>query len=146
MSGFTLPKTFEGVARAPQRKRKHSSPVSIRFSEDERARLEREAGDTALSTYVRERVLGSAAAPRARRYRQKKRQPGLDAQTVAQLLGTLGQSELGRSLLALALAAQSGALPVTPELTEKLETACDDIQEMKAALICALRVKPEDGR
>lgn len=146
MSGSSLSKTFEGVTGTPRWKRKRPSPVSIRFSEDERARLEREAGDTALSTYVRERVLGGDAAPRAKRYRRKRREPGLDTQTVAQLLGTLGQSELGRSLLALALAAQSGALPVTPELAEKLEVACDDIQEMKTALICALRVNPEAGQ
>ena len=145
MSGSSLPKTFEGVAGAQRRKRKHPPPVSIRFTEDERAQLKREAGDTALSTYVRERVLGSNAVPRPKRYRRKRREPRLDAQTVAQLLGTLGQSELGRSLLALALAAQSGALPVTPELTEKLETACNDVQEMKSALICALRVNPEGG-
>lgn len=148
MSGSALPKTFAGVAGTPQRKRKrkHAPPLSIRFTRDERARLEREAGDTALSTYVREKVLGSNAAPRARRYRRKRREPHFDAQVVAELLGTLGQSELGRSMLALALAAQSGALPVTPELTGKLESACDDIQEMKSALISALRIAPEDGQ
>ena len=144
MSGSILPKTFEGVAGT--RKRKRPPPVSIRFTDDERALLKREAGETALSTYVREKVLGSNAVPRPKRYRRKRREPRLDAQTVAQLLGTLGQSELGRSLLALALAAQSGALPVTPELTGKLESACDDIQEMKSALISALRIAPEDGQ
>lgn len=147
MSGSSLAKTFDGVAGRPKShpKRKLPSPVSIRFTDDERALLKREAGDTALSTYVRERVLGSAAAPRAKRYRKKKRQPGLDAQTVAQLLGTLGQSELGRSMLALALAAESGALPVTPELSEKLDAACDDIREMRIALVVALGIKPESA-
>ena len=145
MSGFSLSKTFDGVAGTPQRKRKQPPPISIRFTDDERALLKREAGETALSTYVREKVLGSNAVPRPNRYRRKRQEPRLDTQTVAKLLGTLGQSELGRSLLALALAAQSGALPVTPELTGKLKTACDDIQEMKSALISALRIAPEDG-
>ena len=49
------------------------------------------------------------------------------------------------AMMALALAVQSGALPVTPELSEKLNAACDDIHSMRTTLIAALEIKPESG-
>lgn len=147
MSGSSLAKAFDGAAGAPngRQKRKHPPPVSIRFTEEERARLSRDAGKLCLSAYVRQRALGEAVASRAPRYLRKQRRPTIDDETLARWLGTLGQSELARSLIAIALAAQSGALPVEPELADKLDAACDDIRDMRAALISALGVKPEDG-
>ena len=147
MSGSSLAKTFDNVAGIAKRgpKRKLPPPFSIRFTEEERARLNRDAGKLSLSAYIRQRLFGDAAPRRKPRYRRKQRKPGLDAKTVAQLLGTLGGSDLGRSMLALALAAESGALPVTPELSEKLDAACDDIREMRVTLVVALGIKPENA-
>ena len=82
-------------------------------------------------------------APRQPRYLRKQRRPTIDEEILAQWLGLLGQSELATSMIAIALAAQSGALPVTPELSDKLNAACDDIRDMRIALIVALGVKPE---
>lgn len=56
----------------------------------------------------------------------------------------LGQSELATSLIALAIAAQSVSLPVTPEVEEKLHTACNEVRDMRLALVTTLNVKPED--
>lgn len=146
MSDSSLAKTFDDAADIAKRrpKKKLSPPLSIRVTEEERARLSRDAGKLSLSAFIRQKLFGDTAAPRKPRYRRKQRHPTMDSQTVAQLLGTFGQSELGRSMIALALAAQSGALPVTPELTEKLEGACEDIRNIRIALIGALNVKPED--
>ena len=147
MSGSTLAKTFDGVAGRPKRhpKRKQPPPFSIRFTEEERARLKRDAGKLSLSAYIRQKLFGDAASPRKPRYRRKQRRPAMDCQTVARLLGTLGQSELATSMIAIALAAESGALPVTPELSEKLDAACDDIRDMRIALVVALGIKPESA-
>lgn len=147
MSGSSLAKTFGDAANAPARrpKRKLPPPLSIRFTTEERARLKRDAGKLSLSAYVRHKLFGDAVTLRKPRYRRKQRRPAMDSQTVARLLGTLGQSELATSMIALALAAQSGALPVTPELSEKLDAACDDIRDMRTALVVALGVKAEDG-
>lgn len=49
-------------------------------------------------------------------------------------------------MLALSLAAQMGDLDVTPEVSDKLEQACDDIHEIKVALIMALGIKPQGER
>ena len=66
----------------------------------------------------------------------------MDHVALAQLLGTFGQSELFRCLLALSMAAQSGALPVDKELTDKLNTACDDLWDLCRILIAALNAAP----
>lgn len=149
MSNSICIRAFEVAACGAQTrsaKKNRPPPFSIRFSIEERAQLNRDAGTLSLSAYVRQKLFGDAVTPRKPRYRKKQRQPNIDHEILAQLLGVLGQSELATSMIALALAAQSGALPVTPELSEKLDQSCGDIREMRVALIIALRIKPEDGR
>lgn len=148
MSGSPAVNTFNSAAHGVTQssKRKSPPPFSIRFTWEERERLDRDAGKIALSAYVRHKLFDGETVSRKPQYTQKQRQPGMDHATLARLLGMLGKSELGTSMIALALAAQSGSLPVSEELTEKLDTACDDIHAMRMALIMALNVKPEAGR
>ncbi len=133
------------VSQKQLKKRQQPSPVSVRFDHEERKILKRAAGKLSISAYIRKTVLGDKGTPRAARYTRKKREQNIDSQTVARLLGTLGQSELGPSMIAIALAAQSGLLPVTPELTEKLHRACEDINTMCSTLVYALKIKREAG-
>jgi len=133
------------VNPAPDKTSKRTVPLSIRVTKAEKRLIEERAGSTAVSTYVRQQVLGEDAETREKRHSRKQYQPTLDSKTLAQLLGMLGQSELATSLIALALAAQSGEMMVTPELENKLSTACDDIQVMRTSLIEALNIKVEDG-
>lgn len=121
-------------------------PMSFRVTEDERVQIRKDAGKLAVSTYIRQKLVGDKTAERKPQHTQKQRQPAIDHKTLAQLLGLLGHSELATSLIALALAAQSGSLPVTPELSEKLHTACDDVHTMRVQLITALNVKAESGQ
>ena len=148
MSGSPTAQAFQKAADKPKKriKRKHPPSFSIRFTDEERARLNRDAGKLALSAYIRQKLFGDAASKRKQQSQRRQRRPTIDHQTLAQLLGMLGQSELATSIIAIAMAAQSGALPVTPELSEKLDAACDDIAEMRTALIVALRIKPEDSQ
>ncbi|MBX2835092.1 MAG: hypothetical protein KTR28_09000 [Micavibrio sp.] len=122
---------------------KSSHRVTIRFKEDEYQRLEQDRGKLSISAYIRQKLFGDGSAPRKRQYRKTKSRPDMDAQMIAKLLGTFGQSELATSMLALALAAQTGDLDVTPDVSDKLEQACDDIHNMRTALILALGVKPQ---
>jgi hypothetical protein len=129
-----------------RKKNKSLLPVSFRVTPAEKAQLLKDAGPLALSAYIRQELLGDQVAERKKRYVKKQRKPGIDHELLAKLLGTIGRSELGRSLLALSLAAQSGSLPVTDELSKELETACDEIHEMRKDLIVALTVKAERSR
>lgn len=119
-------------------------PMSFRVTEGERIQIRKDAGNLAVSSYIRQTLVGAKAIERKPVHTYKQHQPGMDHKTLAKLLGMLGQSELATSLIALALAAQSGSLPVTPEVEEKLYTACDEVCEMRLALVTALNVKPED--
>jgi hypothetical protein len=121
-------------------------PMSFRVTEGERAQIRKDAGKVAVSTYIRQRLLGERAVQRKPLHAQKQRQPVIDHTMLAQLLGMLGQSELATSLMAPALAAQSGAMPVDEAVTEKLHNACDCAQDMRVMLITALNIKVEPGR
>lgn len=130
-------------------KRKTPPPFCMRLSWDERAQLERDAGRLPMGEYIRRKLFcepdTSGNKKRAPRGPRKSHTPTVDHKLLAQLLGTFGQSELGRSMLALSMAAQCGALPVDEELSEKLHSACDDINEMRSVLIVALGIKPQSG-
>ena len=61
------------------------------------------------------------------------------------MLGMFGQSELVKEVIALSRTAQTGELDMTPHVENKLERVCDDIHDIKIALIMALGVKPQGG-
>ncbi len=144
----TLSKQFQANAAHSSGKKKYKppQPFSIRFSEEERARLRREAGKLSLAAHIRQRLFGDAASPRkTRRPVKKRRRPTLDQQALGKVLAALGRSRLASNLNQIAKAAHIGSLPVTPDLTEELHTACADIRAMRRDLIAALGIKPESG-
>jgi len=55
----------------------------------------------------------------------------------------MGQSEMAASLRSMAASARIGALPVTPDLIETIETTCRKIQAACDDLIASLDVKPK---
>lgn len=110
------------------------TPFSLRLTFEERAQLERDAGDMPLGSYIRWRLLGENRRPR--KTRQKR--PVKDQQSLATVLGALGQSRLASNLNQLAKAAHTGALPITPDIELELNEACKAVQDMRAHLIAAL--------
>ncbi|MEM9739276.1 MAG: hypothetical protein AAF829_05355 [Pseudomonadota bacterium] len=124
----------------PARKRKHPPPYSIRFTEQERAIIKREAGNLSEAAYIRKKLFEDDPSIFDRLTR-KRRVPSINHAVAARLLGELGKSRLSSNLNQIAKAANIGALPVTPELQAELAEACRAILEMKAALEVALGVK-----
>lgn len=113
-----------------------SKPLSVRFTDAEKARLADLAGGVPLGQFIRERALGEATEARAR-----VRQPLKDAEPLGRLLGLLGQSRLSSNLNQLAKAANQGSLPVTKEVEDDLRAACAGVFEMRALLLKALGLK-----
>lgn len=146
-SKSTLLSVFTKSSTQPTFKKKPPTlPVSIRVTKEEKAILRKMAGSMAIAHYIRKCVFGDDAAPRAKRHEKKQPSPpAIDYVMLAQVLGNLGQSELATSMLALALAAKSGELEISDKVENKLDRACDDIQEMKHLLIVALGIKPQTG-
>jgi len=124
---------FSGAASKPSTK---PAPFAIRLSPEERAILERRAGNQPLSAYIRECALGSDV-----RKRRPVRAQRLDTALLSQVLSALGSSRLSSNLNQIAKAANIGTLPVTPDLEADLRKACDDVAAMRRDLVVALGLK-----
>ncbi|MEL6365991.1 MAG: hypothetical protein AAFR11_14240 [Pseudomonadota bacterium] len=138
-------KTTEfATAAEPRKRRKHPPPFSIRFTDEERARLEQAAGSLALAAFIRLKLFEDMedAPPKRRRIAKRQHSPTAELAMLSQMLGALGQSRLASNMNQIAKVANVGALPVSPELEADLAEACTAIQEMRRELIAALGVTP----
>jgi len=127
------------VQNAPSRKlAKRISPLSVRFTEEERALLQQRAGRQSLSAYVRDSVLGGQAAPR-----RKSQTTSVDHALIGKALGLLGQSRLSQNMNQIAKGMNQGNLPITPDVLLDVKNACEDIRPMRKALLIALGLQGE---
>ena len=128
--------TTESFAAKARAKRKRPAPFPIRLSHEERAHLERKAGNRPLGTYIRERLLGDEAERR-----KSVRVPSVDYALLGRVLGLLGESELARHMCLLAVAAESGRVNLAEEDRSALRDACSAVTEMRALLVRALGLR-----
>ncbi len=143
MNAPVNPKDLRGAfAGTASKKAGKPTPFSLRLTFEERAMLERMAGDRPLGAFIRKQLFGENATPRA----LHQRKPGPDKKALAQALSALGQSRLSSNMNQIAKAAHLGTLPLGPELEGELSKACADIRSMRDALIQALGIKPEADR
>ncbi|MCW2368836.1 hypothetical protein [Sphingobium sp. B11D3D] len=119
--------------------KKRPSPFSLRLTFEQRARLEKEAGDIPLGAYILDRLFNDDTKPPRRRGKN----PVKDHQALAKLLGKLGQSRLSANLNQLAKSANTGSLPVTPDTEAALNEAAEAVREMRRTLIEALNLGVE---
>ncbi|GJL72913.1 MAG: hypothetical protein NMNS01_21120 [Nitrosomonas sp.] len=122
-------------------KRRYTPPFSLRLTAEERKRLNEMAGNQPLGSYIRDRLFGEKAEKR-----RKVKKPKPDTALLAYVLSELGQSRLASNINQLAKAANMGTLDVTPEIEQEIEQACREIQAMRALLITALGVMPENDK
>ena len=125
------------IRPARERQIKSPAPYSIRFDEEERARLNRDAQGQSWAAHIRSKLFPEIEQSQQRQTRRR-RKPELDEMLVAKLLGALGQSRLASNMNQIAKGANLGTLPVTPELEEELFEACSDIRDMRQMLMRAL--------
>lgn len=132
---------FEKAAAARNRQEtpKAPPPFSIRFTLEERVRLNREAGNHSLSAHIRKKLFGQQIAPR----KGLQRRPGVDDAALAKALSALGQSRLAPNMNQLAKAANIGRVRLTPASEAQLQQACADIAAMRRDLMKALGLKAE---
>jgi hypothetical protein len=119
---------------------KRPSPFCIRLSPDERAYLERLAGNRPLGAYIRDRLLGDNVEKR-----RELRSPKIEQEQYAALLAALGHSHLSSNLNQLAKSANMGTLDISQELERQLQEAYDAVLEMRTALFMALGLKSGGG-
>lgn len=116
-------------------------PFSIRLSADERSMLERKAGNKPLSGYIREQLLRDQTTTR-----KKVQSPKPDYVLLGKILAALGPSDLATSICMMAKLAEHGSLLVDDDCAKSLQSACDNIQEMRRSLIHALGLKSEGAQ
>jgi hypothetical protein len=126
--------------RAMESEKKRPAPFSLRLSFEQRAELEKQAGDQPLGAYILSRLFGDQVQPPPRR---RSKNPVKDHESLAKVLGLLGQSRLSSNLNQLAKSANSGSLPVTPDTETALHEASNAVREMRRLLIEALNLEIE---
>ena len=134
----TLDHNFNDIAVQKAEKPKYPPPFSIRFTFEERARLDVERGRSALSAHIRDCLFGDDVAPR----QKSGKSPVKDGEALGRLLGALGGSRLSSNLNQLAKAVNTGSLSVTPETEADIVAACEEVKALRADLLRALGKSP----
>ena len=127
------------MSNSPRVSSPRPAPVSIRFSDFEKAYVREMAGGLPLGTYIKRVVLGVKARP------NPPKQPIPDAKALGQILGFLGRSRVANNLNQLAKAVNLGALPVDKETEADIKSACAEIAMMRTLLMAALGRKLTSG-
>lgn len=121
--------------KLPKRKAPQTVPISLRLTESERTRLERDAQGQAVSAYIRKKLFGAEARA------TEARAPTSNARQFAHILAALGQSGIAGSLRELSEAARVGVLPVGAETDQAIQSACDVVVKLRSDLIAALGLR-----
>ncbi len=113
-------------------KRQRKIRVTIRLNEAEATELNNRAENQSLTLagYFRSAVLNTPPPPQSRR-------PPVDKEILGQLLGKIGR--IGNNINQLARVANAGSWPDS----QQLNSACDDIQEIRHTLMLALGTDPK---
>lgn len=111
-------------------------PFSIRLTFEERAKLQKAAGDLSISAYIKF-LLFSGDAPVIR---TRGKTPVKDHKALAEVLACLGASRIANNLNQLAKAANSGSLYLDRETKAQFNAACHDIRVMRQLLMEALGI------
>lgn len=109
-----------------KKQKTQTKPFSLRFTYEERAKLEERAGKKSLGIFIRSKLFNENDL-------ENRKEVFKGRTETAKILGMLGQSDLGKNLKQLSQAAKSGSLIVTPDTEGMLDRALKDIILMKAS-------------
>lgn len=136
-------------ARKVEPKRKRSPTVAMRVSEEEKAALEKAAGNVSLNAYLRERIFDDGRLSLQKPARSRRKKPVQDGAALGQVLAALGRSGIPDALERLLAAQQRKSSFLASGRAQSVDLAllqaCADIAVMKAALIRALGLQADSG-
>ena len=115
-------------------KRRELSPLVIRLTAGERARLEELAVGLTLSAYVRACVFGAEG----KRRRRRPKDAVADKKAAAEARALLGQSRIANNLNQLAYHANIGALEIGAAERAKIDEAYEHVLAIRTLLVAAL--------
>ena len=116
-----------------RRNAKYGLPFSMRFSEEERARLDALAGDMTVAAYVRSRLLDT---PNPRR--RRKRRFDVNQSLLKKLVRELGRQHISSRLHLIMNAIDDGDLGVDDKLELELRYLCSELRHLRRNIRKAL--------
>jgi len=129
------------AAAAAKSKKKREAPFSLRLSFEEKSALREAANGVPLGAYIKAKLFDEPLG----KVRRRNTNPVKDHEALGRVLGSLGRSRLSQNLNQLARAANTGALPVSPDVEAEIRAACADVQAMRGELLRALGSLPGGG-
>lgn len=132
---------FNAVAAANPKKKPREAPFSLRLSFEEKALLRAAANGVPLGAYIKAKLFDEPLE----KVRRRNTNPVKDHEALGRVLGALGKSRLSQNLNQIARAANTGSLPVSPELEGELRQACADVETLRKELLRALGSLSDGG-
>lgn len=132
---------FKVAAKPKPCRRKRTPPVSIRFSDEERAWLEKRAGSVPVSRYIKDAVLSGSGVKR----KPKRQSPVKDHKALARVLSALGRSEIPRTLNYILALTEAGSSMRDMVIEQEMHWMRDDVAAMRADLLKALGLDRRDA-
>ncbi len=120
-----------------EKPKKRPAPFSIRFTEEERTRLEYDAEGMAIGEYIKWRIFDDSNPKR----KVRNRKPIKDHVELAKVLGLLGSSHIPKHLGTIAKHLENNTLIITPDIERSLIEALEDIHFIRNAITKALGFK-----
>ncbi|MEM1286240.1 MAG: plasmid mobilization relaxosome protein MobC [Pseudomonadota bacterium] len=133
-SVLQLKRAFDSEAAPSTSRRKTPSPLTLRLTIDERAKLEELAAGMTLSAYVRACVFAGETKRRKRRPKDVVE----DKKAIAEVLALLGQSRIASNLNQLAHHANLGVLDMGDEEKAQIAEANAHLRAIRGLLVQAL--------
>lgn len=128
----------ESVERPRPKTRSSISPVTLRLTPDERAKLENLADGMTLSAYIRACVF----AKEERRLKRRPKSAVENKKAIAEALALLGQSRIASNLNQLAYHANIGVLIESDETAAQISEANDHLKAIRVLLVQSLGGDP----
>ncbi len=125
---------FKKAASKGQAKRRALSPLTLRLTADERAKLEELAVGMTLSAYVRACVF----AEETKRRKRRPKDMVADKKAAAEALALLGQSRIASNLNQLAYHANLGVLDIAEDEKTQIAEANAHLKAIRVLLLQAL--------
>lgn len=121
----------------PRKYKKRPAPFSIRFTPEERERLEFDSEGMAMGEYIKWRIFHDSNPKR----KVRNRRPIKDHVQLAKALALLGHSRIPKHLSTIAKHLENSTLILTPDIERSLVAALEDIHVIRDAITKALGFK-----
>ena len=129
-------KSAKAVVKRKKRGRQQTPRITLRLTEEEMDKLKHLAANMTVSAYIRRCLFGKQETPRKVRLRA----PVKDQESLAKVLGKLGESRIANNLNQMAYEANCGSLLLDEQTYNQIQEAYEHVCSMRMHLLEALGI------